>query len=160
MPAGENVPQLRSSILDRLIDRQPELSQEPVRERQYTVSQVKKWLVRDLENLLNTRRNILAVPDAYSEVQRSLYTYGLSDFTAQNPKSPAVRGELRADIELAVSRFEPRLKDVTVEIVEELADERNLVFRISALLVMEPLEELVTFDTYFDVNRGEVVINR
>jgi type VI secretion system protein ImpF len=37
--------------------------------------------------------------------------------------------------------------------------ERSLRFRITGLLIAEPEAEPVTFDTYFDVNRGQYVIS-
>jgi type VI secretion system protein ImpF len=35
---------------------------------------------------------------------------------------------------------------------------KSLRFRVTALLVVEPVTEPVTFDTYFDINRGEYSI--
>jgi type VI secretion system protein ImpF len=37
--------------------------------------------------------------------------------------------------------------------------ERNLRFRISALLVVDPVSEPVTFDTYLDVTRGAYAVS-
>jgi type VI secretion system protein ImpF len=151
---------LKASLLDRLVDHEPGISHEPVRFRFASIGQIKASVVRDLENLLNTKRQIMLPPVAYKEINNSLFVYGLRDFTSQNPRSPAVRQRLRRDIEKTIARFETRLRNVTVQLDTPTRKERNLRFRISGLLVVEPLAEPVTFDTYFDVSRGEYVISK
>ena len=150
----------RATILDRLVDMEPRLSQESVQQRLYDIRQVKTMVIRDLENLLNTRRRILRVPASYKEVNNSVFMYGLGDFTSQNPGSSSVRRKLRQDVEKAISMFEPRLKNVTVHLEEDMEKGRNLRFRISGLLVVEPETEPVSFNTYFDTNRGEYAIEK
>ena len=149
---------LQTSILDRLIDEEPGLSREPVQHRTFTIGQVKAAVTRDLENLLNTRRNIQVPPATFEELNNSLFVYGVRDYTAQNPRSPAAKQQLRLDIEQTLRRFEPRLRNVTVQMESATASERNLRFRISAVLVADPVTEPVTFDTFFDANRGEYMI--
>ena len=149
---------LQTSILDRLIDEEPEISREPAQYRTSTIGQVKAAVTRDLENLLNTRRNIQVPPTAFEELNNSLFVYGVRDYTAQNPRSPAAKQQLRLDIEQTLRRFEPRLRNVTVQMESATASERNLRFRISAVLVADPVTEPVTFDTVFDANRGEYMI--
>ena len=149
----------QASILDRLLDQEPRAASEPVQDR-LSVRQIKDAVVRDLENLLNTRRQILVPPPEYHEVQNSLYMYGLQDFTMKNPASPMVKQKLRQVIERTISRFEPRLKNVTVQIEAPGQNSRDLRFRITAILVIEPITEPVIFDTYFDVGRGEYKIQR
>ena len=142
------------------MDQEPEVSREPVEHRVLGVGQVKTWVVRDLENLLNTRRHILIPPPAYTEVNNSLFSFGLPDFTSQNPKNVTVRQQLRQEIERTIARFEPRLRNVTVHVETAADNDRSLRFRINGLLVVEPEAEPVTFDTYFDVNRSQYVISR
>ena len=157
MKSGYNI---RTSILDRLVDMEPGVSREPVLNRLFDISRIKAMVVRDLENLLNTRRQILPVPASYKEVNNSVFMYGIGDFTSENPRSPSVRRQLRQDIEKTISRFEPRLKNVTVRLEEDIEAGRNIRFRISGTLVVESETEPVTFDTYFDTNRGEYVIQK
>jgi type VI secretion system protein ImpF len=157
---NKNQESIQASILDRLIDYKPGVSREPVQRRFLNFEQGKASVIRDLENLLNTKSQILPVPPAYKEVNNSLFVYGLTDFTSQNPKNPAVRQMLRQDLEKAILLFEPRLKNVTVHVEASSENERNVRFRISSLLVLDPLAEPVTFDTYFDINRGEYTIQK
>ncbi len=151
---------IRASILDRLIDNEPGVSREPVQYRFVNVDQIKTSVIRDLENLLNTKRQILLAPAAYREVNKSFFVYGLRDFTSQNPRSLGVRQQLRQDIEKTISRFEPRLKNVVVHLETSTQSERKLKFRITGLLMVDPVAEPITFDTYFDVSRGEYVISK
>ncbi|MBW2740232.1 MAG: type VI secretion system baseplate subunit TssE [Deltaproteobacteria bacterium] len=151
---------LRASILDRLIDHEPDLSREPVPYCLVSIGQIKASVVRDIENLLNTRRQILILPVEYSQVNDSLFVYGLQDFTSKNPGSPFVKQQLRQDIEKTISQFEPRLKNVSVHLETTAQNKRTLRFRIKGMLVVEPVAEPVTFDTYFDANKGEYIISR
>ena len=155
---NQNQQNIQASILDRLIDYEPGVSREPVQYRLSNFGQIKASVMRDLENLLNTKCNIFPPPPAYRELNNSLFVYGLRDFTSQNPKSLSVRHQLRQDIEKTISRFEPRLKNVTLRIEEKTQNERNLRFRIIGLLVIDPVAEPVSFDTVFDINRGEYTI--
>lgn len=151
---------IHASILDRLIDEQPGISREPVRHRVLSINQIKASVIRDLENLLNTRRQITPIPAEYREVSNSLFVYGLRDFTSEDPRSPSIKQQLRNDVEKTISRFDSRLRNVIVRLEASALNERNVRFRISGLLVVEPVTEPVTFDTYFDINRGEYVISR
>jgi type VI secretion system protein ImpF len=149
---GRNAP---ASILDRLIDLDPGATRESVPFRLQDIRQVKTSVVRDLENLLNTKWLVAEPPGAFRNLRESLWLYGLRDFSADNPKAPAVRQQLRREIERTISRFEPRLRSVSVQLDAESEKERTLRFRISAMLIVEPLSEPVTFDTVLDVNRAQ-----
>jgi type VI secretion system protein ImpF len=151
---------IQASILDRLIDLEPEVSREPVQQRFLTIGQARASVARDLENILNTKRTVLTPPNSCREVSSSVFFYGLPDFTAQNPKSAIVRQQLRQHIERAISRFEPRLKNVRVNFEASIQNERTLGFRINGMLVVDPVREPVTFDSYFDVIKGEYAISK
>lgn len=144
---------LQTSILDRLIDREPEVSSESVQNRSLNIGQIKASVKRDLENLLNSRRIIIEPPQSYRELIDSVYSYGLHDFTSKNPKSPSLKQQLRFELEKTISQFESRLKNVSIHFEEHSADKQSLKFRISALMVVEPIKEPVTFDTICDVNK-------
>ena len=143
----------QASVLDRLLDSDPGVSQEPVQFRLQSVREVKASVIRDIENLLNTRKSPEEPPRDFRHLQDSLLVYGLRDFTALNPRSAATRQLLRAEIETMISRFEPRLRNVAVHLETDAGNERVLRFRISGILIVEPLSEPVTFDTILDVSR-------
>jgi len=154
----ENQQNIRASLLDRLIDNEPEASHEPIQYRLTTFRQVKCAVGRDLVNLLNTKCFTSSTVAECNELDSSLFTYGLPDFTSANPRSPSVKQKLRKEIEKAIAKFEPRLRNVKIQIEEPEINERNLRFKITALLILDPVTEPVTFDTIFDVNRCEYSI--
>jgi type VI secretion system protein ImpF len=148
----------QTSILDRLIDYEPGISSEPVQNRLTSFRQLMALVRRDIENLLNTKNFASLTGTEYGELQNSLFFYGLPDFTAQNPKSSSVRDELRQEVEKAIARFEPRLTNVVVVSETGTQEERNLGFKITGLLMVEPAPEPVTFDTHFDINKGQYTV--
>ncbi len=150
----------QASVLDRLIDNEPDNSRESARYRIASFSQVMASVRRDLENLLNTRRSIITPPKACREVIDSFFVYGLPDYTSQNPSTLSVQSLLRLEIERTIAQFEPRLKKVAVKIVPPEDGNRHLKFRISGILVVDELAEPVTFNTTFDSNRSTYSIKK
>lgn len=119
---------------------------------------VKTSVLRDVENLLNTRRIIITPPTGYQYLNKSLYVYGLEDFVAKNPRNPDVRNALKNSIETTICKFEPRLRRVTVDFNDQEGNEQNLCFTVMATLYADPIHEPIYFDTWFSVNRGEYKI--
>lgn len=151
---------LQSSILDRLIDYDPRVKQETAVSRRFGKADIRDAVVRDLENLFNTRQQIDMPDEEYPEVLNSVFGYGLRDFSSENPKSPFVRRRLRQEIEETIAHYEPRLKNVAVRLDTPDEAYRTFSFRITGILEVEPISEPVVFDTFFDVNRGEYVIEK
>lgn len=141
------------------MDREPELSHESVQYRLVSLRQMMPNVIRDLENLLNTRCSPVAILPGYAHLPESLICYGLADFSNQNPASALIQQRLCSEIEKKIARFEPRLKNVTVNVEPRDSRDKRVVFRISGLLKIEPLAEPVLFDTFFDSNRGQYVIS-
>ena len=106
------------SVLDRLIDLERAASVDPPANRTQSVRQLKASLRRDLEWLLNTRRNPDEAPEAYEHLSHSLYNYGLPDVSAMSVDSPRDRNRLLRMVELTIQMFEPRLASVRVRPIE------------------------------------------
>lgn len=155
---SENGQHIRFSLLDRLIAPEQPGSGEPVRHYATTFRELKAAVCRDLENLLNTKNFVFSGCQEFGELSRSLYVYGLRDFTSSNPRSPALRQQLRQELEKVIKRFEPRLHNITVRIQDSGGNERNLRLKITGLLYADHVAEPVTFDTIFDVNSCEYSI--
>ncbi len=144
------------SVLDRLFDNRPLPPWESTsREREmrlqskrfHDVQDLKRCVARDLELLLNTRREAQRdVPEQYAELKRSLLTYGLPDFTAYGLGSRMERNQIARAIEQAISIHESRLKRVRISVDEPRGFERALRFRIDALLEVDAAREAVSFD--------------
>ena len=152
MPAKEVERTVQWSVLDRLIDTDPDVRTEPPMSWAQSVRELKRALRRDLEWLLNTRRIVEPPPAGFTELQHSAYTYGLPDITSLAAESVAARDWLRRQVEETVGLFEPRLSGVrvTVDTTDE-GGRRELRFVIDALLRMEPNPEQVMFDTVLEV---------
>jgi len=158
MPRTDNEIRITPSVLDRLIDDQPEVSREPPASRSTSLRLLKQAVKRDLEWLLNTRTSPEEVSEDLKEVAGSLANYGLPDFSGTNIKTAADQGGLRQAIEAAVSTFEPRLEGVVVTLEQMSETDRSVRFRIDARLKVEPAPEPVTFDTMLQLGTGEFVV--
>ena len=121
-----------------------------------SLERLKAALKRDLEALLNTRRNPDPLPDGCQEVQHSMYYYGLPDVTSIALQSEPDRKRLQRSLEETISAMEPRLRDVRVSFETPAPGEiRTLRFRIDGLLRVEPAPERISFDTVLQLSSGE-----
>jgi type VI secretion system protein ImpF len=147
---------VQQSLLDRLIDLDPRSTVEPAMTWAQSVRQLKAALRRDLEWLLNTRRNFEALPEQFEELRHSVYWYGLPDITSMSRDSAEQRIWLARQIEETISAFEPRLAGVRVSIREMEGEvRRELRFVIEGMLRMDPNPEQVVFDTVLELSSGE-----
>lgn len=158
MPRAESDLDLRPSILDRLIDREPKVSEEAPPNRSQHLAMIKESVKRDLEWLLNSRQIVVSRPVEYPHLSRSLLTFGMPDFVSSMLNNPQDQDKLRRQVEAAITRFDPRLIHVRVTLVESRDYDRTLRFRIDAMLKVEPAPEPVTFDSVFQVSRRAFVV--
>lgn len=148
-----------ASVLDRLMDDEPDMTRELPRSRGQLLRELKQCVRRDLENLLNTRWRAQPWPAHLDQLERSLVNYGIPDFTSVSFGSSGGQQRLVEMIEQTVRRFEPRLKQVKVELLPPSdQSSRTLRFRIDALLRAEPAPEPVVFDTQLQANTGQFEI--
>jgi len=140
------------SVLDRLIDTEPDVTAEPPRTWAQSVRDLRRAVRRDLEWLLNTRRIIEPAPDELTEVARSLYHYGLPDVTSLGAESSEAKTWLRRRVEETIALFEPRLANVRATIAPvDVGSQREVRFVIDAILRVEPDPEHVVFDTILEI---------
>ena len=143
------------SIVDRLLDYEPNVSSEAAKSRSQGLNELKKSIRRDLEWLLNTRHTADKVPEDLEQVNKSIAIYGLPDFTGKSSKSIDDRKDLIRSIENALRIFEPRFMNLKVVLEESNSLERGVKFRIQATLRIEPTPEPVVFDTVLQMGNGE-----
>ncbi len=144
------------SVLERLIDRDPEAASDPPPTRAQSVRQLKAALRRDLEWLLNTRRTPEEAGGEYEELAASLYNFGLPDVTTLSWSSIRDRNRLVRMIEQTVATFEPRITHLKVVPLESVAGSKHVLrFQIEGLLEMDPAPEHVSFDTVLQLSSGE-----
>ncbi len=140
------------SVLDRLIDKEPKSSSEAPLTRSQSVRMMKAAVQRDLEWLLNSRRIFLEPDESLKELNRSVYVYGLPDFSNYGAASAPDRAKLLRQLMTAIKLFEPRLLNVRLVPVEsDGTGIQELRFRIEGLLAMDPAPEPVSFDTVVEL---------
>ena len=138
-------------LLDRLIDRDPKNSPEPLMSRAQSVRLLKESLRRDIEWLLNTRRIRDESTDPKAELTHSLYNYGLPDITHFSFSSQRDMTRVVWLLENTVAVFEPRMRNAKVHIEPSEKGTLQIKFRVEGMLVMDPAPERVSFDTTLDV---------
>lgn len=158
MGRSDNEIRITPSVLDRLIDYEPELPREPLASRSKSLRQLKESVKRDLEQLLNTRQPGEWLPPDLKELNSSLAAYGLPDFSSVSIKSPSEQSRLRRALEAAITTFEPRLEDVAITLLPLGELHRSLHFRIDARLKVEPAPEPVTFDAMLQLASGQYLV--
>ncbi|MGQ0541491.1 MAG: type VI secretion system baseplate subunit TssE [Blastocatellia bacterium] len=143
------------SVLDRLLDYDPRMSEEAPRSRSIHLQELKQSVRRDLEWLLNTRCHYENIDDRLEEAPNSVAFYGLPDFTGFSAKNHNEQKKIVKAIETAIKNFEPRFLDprVTMEPINNV--DRLLKFRIEARLDVDPAPEPIAFDTVLQIGSGD-----
>jgi type VI secretion system protein ImpF len=158
MPPVDNSVRITLSVLDRLLDYEPEIHLESPLSRSRSLRHLKQAIKRDLEWLLNTRQYTEEIPPALKEVHRSVVAYGLPDFTSTSVKDPDNQYRLIRAIETIIGLFEPRLEAVSVTLDTVKDTDRVLRFRIDGQLKVDPAPEPVTFDSFLESGGSQFVI--
>ena len=144
------------SLLDRLSDNQPGIAADPPVTREQSERNYRRGVERDVEALLNTRRAMIPAPDWCPELRRSVYDYGLVDTTGMPVGTKAGRDRLLATLQDAIERFEPRLGQPRIRLIDaQQVRAPQIRFVLEAVLVMDPGREDVVFDTVLQVASGE-----
>jgi type VI secretion system protein ImpF len=138
------------SIIDRLID--PE-SRGTAARSGYSMEQMGDAVQADLERLLNTRSDDSTDPDQY-RLYSKVASYGLPDLATLSRLGDIDHAGICRMLEERILRYEPRLKDVQVNLVEgEQGNPLRLQLHLRAVLSVDPCPELA-FDTILDLGSG------
>lgn len=148
---------LVTSVLDRLLDDEPQSARDQPRQQHSVLRDLKKNVCRDLHDLLNTRSRSGNWPPGCESLEESLANYGIPDFANVHPD------EFRKLVEQVIRRYDKRFKEVKVRLVEPAASrsgriERTLKFRIDALLYAEPSPEPLVFDSELEPVNGTIAV--
>ena len=148
MSKGNDEEPLMPSVFDRLIDEEPYNSREAPRSQTQTMREIRESVMRDLENLLNTRWRCKSWPPQLKVLDTSLINYGIPDFSSIDLSSDMDRNSLREAIEVAIRTYETRFVSVAVEVPKRRqAGDRSLHFIIRAELHATPAPEPIVFDS-------------
>jgi len=147
---------VRPSVLDRLVDAEPELAADPHITREESERRYRLAVQRDVEALLNTRRTMIPAPDWCPELRQSVYDFGLIDTTSIPVATKSGKDRLLTALQDAIERFEPRLARPRVRLLDaQQVRAPQLRFVVEAVLVMDPGREDVVFDTVLEIASGE-----
>lgn len=155
-----NKERLQPSLLDRLIDNEPEKTQESRDQRVFSLTRLRDSALRDLAWLLNAT-NLAAGQDlsAYPEVASSVVNYGIPDLsgmTVSGTDVPALERALRQ----AIIDFEPRILrhtlSVRLEINQTQMSRNAMTFLIEGELWAQPVPLRLYLKTEIDLDSGDV----
>lgn len=124
-----------------------------------TLHELTRSVSRDLEALLNTRRELLddrAAP--YQAISDSILMYGLPDSTGYSLLNSHHRRRMRQAVEEAVKKFEPRLKLIGVSLEQQDKYDQALRFRIEAWLRVDPAPEPVSFNVQLHLSTSQYTV--
>jgi type VI secretion system protein ImpF len=158
MATGYTEPEVTPTLLDRLIDSDPESQRDVPLNAWERMREFRSGLCRDLTALLNTRRANEGFDRGYEESTNSILSFGIVDFTSYNLKKGIGQEQLRKSIERAIRRFEPRLERVDVSIQESDARQPTLRIQISAVLRTEA-QDPVVFEATFHRDSRRIAVS-
>jgi type VI secretion system protein ImpF len=160
MARGQSETTITISVLDRLIDHEPENRMENPLSRTQSVRVLRNAVRRDLEWLLNTRRIADPPDEGLKEVNKSAYVYGLPDMSSMTMAASGDRSRLSRQILGTINMFEPRLANVRLVLVENPdSAKKDVRLRIEAMLRMDPVPEPVSFDTVIELKSGNCSVS-
>lgn len=154
---------LQPSLLDRLIDNEPQKTQESRDQRVFSLSRLREAVLRDLAWLLNTT-NLAAGQDlsAYTEVPNSVLNYGIPDLSGMTVSGMDV-GVLERTLRQAIADFEPRILrhtlSVRLEINESQMSRNAMTFLIEGELWAQPVPLRLYLKSEIDLDIGDVKVS-
>jgi len=162
---AELLPQdrLQPSLLDRLIDDEPEKRAEPPERRVLTLSRLREYVLRDLNWLFNAAQMRRASEfEDTPHVANSVINFGLPAFsglTASGVDPRAMEQELRQ----AILDFEPRLLPDSVRVRAKIVDatenqHNKLSFDIECRLWAQPAPISLLLHSDVDLESGQTEV--
>jgi type VI secretion system protein ImpF len=132
---------MMDSLLDRLLDDEPEEARDPSRSDGARLEAMLAGLRRDLEGLLNTCRSYRDWADG----EPSVIAFGLPDITTEDFGSDLTRARVARQITHCIQAFEPRLARIEVEFEPVTAAAPSVRFRIRAVYRSEAGPQAVEY---------------
>jgi type VI secretion system lysozyme-like protein len=143
----------RAPLFDRLTDLNPTSPEESRPLRVYDLHELKESVRRELECVLNTR-----CPSPVHRLEgrgRTILDYGLPDMSALCPQNADDRQRLTRFLKQTIETFEPRLRQVRIEVEPVGSQQHALRGKIDAHLVTERVAEPVSFPVFIQSKNGE-----
>jgi len=147
----EDKAELVGSILDRLAP------QEETSGSRSQADSLEDSILRDLEMLLNTRREEFLIPPEFEQTATSIVNFGVPDLAkCGSLRSGPEQAKLCRWIEDAIRNFEPRLCNVAVRVVDRENVNPVLRFRVEAKA--EFTARRVAFELGLKRDSGELAV--
>ena len=141
----------RALLFDRLVD-VPDWEERERPLRVLNSEQLKASVRRELERLLNTRCSIPL--HQLAEEERSVVNYGIPDFSSLSPHNADDHALIASIVGQTITAFEPRLRQVRVDVGTRFTAESALCLNISAELVVGMFAEPVSFPVTLNSKSG------
>ena len=133
----------RATLLERLVDNEPDVSTEPRPLRTLDKRKLRLSVRDELQRLLNTRCSYPL--DELNKQERTVVNYGISDFSHLSPQNIDDRLVLSKNMEETIQAYEPRLQDVKIIVDYFDKEKKTLSARINAVIVVESIRDPVSF---------------
>lgn len=143
----------RALLFDRLVNTTDQDGSEQ-HLRILNSNQLKASVRRELDRLLNTRCSIQL--HQIGEEERSVINYGIPDFSSLSPHNADDHALIATIVAQTITAFEPRLRQVRVEVGPVFSAESALWLNISAQLVVGLYSEPVSFPVTLNSKSGSV----
>jgi len=163
MPELTAQERLQPSLLDRLVDWQPQQKQEPLEARVLTKQSLRAAVLRDLQWLFNCEAHGAEFDDGrYPHTGDSVLNFGLPTLSGQFASS-VQSNVIEAGIKRAILRFEPRIlpKTLEVELVAEQSslDTHNRVsLMLRGMLWAQPVPIEFLLRSRIDLEEGRITV--
>ena len=115
-------------------------------------------IIDNLSELLSARAPVWHNEHRSALADNSISAFGMASQQLSQGKSSA--DNILLDVKSLIIRFEPRLKEVNVELDEESADSNKLKFRIEGVINSQFGEELVVFDSSLDFTTSSLDVRK
>jgi len=155
MPDPKPIAGARALLFDRLVD-VPDWDERERPLRILNSEQLKASVRRELERLLNTRCSIPL--HRLGEEERSVVNYGIPDFSSLSPHNADDHALIASIVGQTITAFEPRLRQVRVEVGPASGAESALWLIIIAELVIGAFTEPVSFPVTLNSKSGTAEI--
>jgi type VI secretion system protein ImpF len=150
---------LQPSLLDRLTDLEPESKTESRDDRVINIRRLRDIIRRDLAWLLNSNsQGTLIDAEQYPHVSNSVLNFGVRE-VAGDFSTEIRAAEIRKAIQRAIIKFEPRIKDGTLEVVarkDKKSSQTIIEFDIHADMWAQPLPMELYLRSQIDLTTGQL----
>lgn len=154
---------LQPSLLDRLTDQQPGSLKETRESRVIDLNRLREIIQRDLSWLLNTHNAESHFdPEHFPMVAHSVINYGLAEVAGEYSTDEKAESIRRA-IEQAISAFEPRIIEGSVDVLlrgETDDNDMTVGLDIRADMWAQPMPLELFLRSKVDLTTGEVAVER